>query len=550
MRSIGIDFGENSLKIVELIQNKKSVSVHAMFEKKWAPNSTEHDKEIEAIEFVRSILAQNDFSQCRFSMSLRQDKVTIRTKTFPFSDRIKIQKSLSFEMEEDIPFNPDNCIFDYKVIQQEGAGVQVLAIAAPHVHIEKLLSLAKDFGIELYTITVEGIAFSNLIENWDQPPPVKKQSELEISLEAETPKTKHLNLIINLGHKKTLLTAYSEQRLIFARSLIWGADSIIQEIARKFQLPYSEAQKILNTQASLFIQKKDKSFEELNLASTIEKCFRDLIRDLQISLLELKSEHHGVIDQVLFTGGLSELPHLGAFLTQNLEVACNKFNPLEGYSQTEVIPSRMSHAVGIAIEAFKKPKNPALQFIRGEFVQKNNTFKVFWEEWGTLSQIGLSCLVLLFTWGYFREDFSTVLADRGDEVLVTHAKNVARLPKKQANEKGVTKYIKENKKRSQELKLVQQVSSMNSALDLLKKISENAPPLSQAKIDLVEFTVNDDRVKISGYADSPKEVSTLTQKLLSLSTDRKILEEPHQFPVKQNRVSFSVSFKMDRGLIQ
>ena len=110
MRSIGIDLGEDSVKIVELLQNKKTVIVQSVFEKKLSSESSPQDRELEAIEFVRSVLARNDFSGARFCMALRQDKVTVRTKTFPFSDRIKIQKSLSFELEEDIPFDPDAAV--------------------------------------------------------------------------------------------------------------------------------------------------------------------------------------------------------------------------------------------------------------------------------------------------------------------------------------------------------------------------------------------------------------------------------------------------------
>ena len=122
MRSIGIDLGEDSIKIVELIQNKKSISLNSLYERKLSSASSPQDRELEAIEFVRSVVAQHDFSGARFCMALRQDKVTVRTKTFPFSDRIKIQKSLSFEMEEDIPFDPDQCLFDYKTISFEGNG--------------------------------------------------------------------------------------------------------------------------------------------------------------------------------------------------------------------------------------------------------------------------------------------------------------------------------------------------------------------------------------------------------------------------------------------
>lgn len=572
MRALGIDIGEDSIKIAEVVQNKKSIYLASVFEKKLSQQVTAHDREIEAIEYVRSIAQQLDFNSARVVMALKQDKVTIRKKQFPFADRLKILKSLSFEMEEDIPFDPDLCLFDAKTILNEGLSAHVLAVAAPKSHIEKSLSLAKDFGIEPFTLTVDGIAFSNLLEVWDQAPPQypTAQGPLSFNPDEETPDADFteggsnlgspISVTLNIGHKKTLLLAQIEGRLVFVRSLMWGSDYIIQEFVRKFQLPYLEAQRLLQNEAALLLSKTNQDFETANTASTIEKTMRDLVRDLQMSFLELQSEFHGEIKNVYLTGGLSLLPNIGAFLTQHLEVACNPISLLDHYIdpntiQTNNIPldaikSRFATAVGIAIEAFKKPKNPALQFMKGEFIAENNRLKQFWTDWGLMVKTAAAAVLVFFIWGSFRESMTTTLAEKGDEALSTQAKNVARLPRKQANEKGVKKYISENKKRAQEFKLLSQVASMNSALDVLKKISEVSPDKSQSKIDITSLQISDDNVKIVGYANSPREVTLLNQRLSTMALNKKVLEETPTLPSQPNRVAFSLSLKTDRGLLK
>lgn len=563
MRSIGIDLGEDSVKLVELFQNKKSVVIHSIFEKRLSSGTSEHDREIEAIEYVRHVLSQNDFSSTRFCMAIPQDKVTIRTKTFPFSDRIKIQKSLAFEMEEDIPFHTENCLFDYKVISYDGAGCTVLAVAVPKTHIEKSLSLAKDFGIELHTLTIEGLAFTNLLENWEETPPFVSAPTLPLADSSDSDFTdrgprKKIQVILNIGHHHTLVLGTAEGRVVFVRSLLWGTDHIIQEMLRKYQIPYAEAHKILQTQFELPLNKQNKSFEELNLLATVEKALRDLVRDLQISFLELQSEQHGTIASVQFTGGLSQLTHLGAFLTQHLEVACNPVFLLNAYLQNKDyggysavdIQSRFAIVTAIAIEAYKKPRNPALQLMKGEFVQGNNRLKALWQDWGTFAQVVMAAICVLFVWGYFRESFSTTLAEKGTEALSDQARKVARLPKRQANESGVTKYIKENKKRAQEMKLVSQIAGMNSALDILKKVSENSPSKEQVKVDLMRFDIQDELVHVAGYADTPREVSLFSERLSAMAADKKVSQENTTLSAIPNRVAFAFNFKMDRGLVK
>jgi general secretion pathway protein L len=557
MKAIGIDLGEDSVKIVELVQNKKNLTIQSISEKKLSAQGSGHDKELETIEFLRGVFGKTDTTQVTFVMAIRQEKATIRKKTFPFSDRIKIQKSLSFEMEEDIPFDPDMCIFDFKTIQYIGNSSETLSIAIPKTHIEKIISLAKDFGIELKIVTLEGFAFANLIEDWWVAPPVAQDSLISIA-EGEVKSQKAAEIFLNIGHKKTVLCAKINNRMVFTRSLMWGADFIIQDLVKRYQLPYIEAQKMLQTSASLSLNKAELNFEQANVAALIEKSLRDLVRDLQMSFLEIESELNSSIATVYFTGGFSQLPHLGAYLTQQLEVACNPVNLMGHYMQAPIntsipenkIIAQFGTALGIAIEAFKKPKNPALQFLKGDFINQNGFVKAFWNDWGKLLQVSAAALVVLFSWAYFRESFTLDLNDKGTEAISSKAKSVAKLPRKQANEKGVKKYITEHKKQAQEMKALNQLSTMNSAMDVLKKISDSSPDKEQSKIDVTHLSIIDDTVKISGYANSPREVTLLSTKLTALSSNNKVSEEPTNLGVVPNRVSFSLSFKTDRGIVK
>ena len=91
---------------------------------------------------------------------------------------------------------------------------------------------------------------------------------------------------------------------------------------------------------------------------------------------------------------------------------------------------------------------------------------------------------------------------------------------------------------------------MNSALDVLRNVSDLAPNKEQSKIDLVEFNVKDDLVELSGYANSPREVSLFSQKLTSISINNKVNENKTKLLTLPNRVAFTLSFKTDRGLVK
>lgn len=556
MRSIGLDIGEYSVKIVELNLNKKNISIQQLQEKVLNPNLSGHDKELEVIEFVRAFVATGDYSQSRWVIAVPQDQVTTRFKTFPFSDRLKIQKSLSFEMEEDIPFDTDLCVFDAKMIQTQGLMADVLASAIPKNHVEKLLDLVASCGIQPHLVTIEGLAFANLIEQWDMPIPAINES---LQLTELAPAKKNLQVILNIGHKKTLFTAYENGRLIFVRSLYWGSSQLLEEIIRKNQCTLIEAMHILQSQGVILLNKQGSTFEQSQISNTLSKSLRELVRDLQMTVLELQSEFNAEITQLNFTGGGCLLPNLGGFLTQHLEIACNPISLLQGYSssilsfvqadQAFATETRFSTAFSLAIEGLKKPRNPPINLLKGEFAKQNDQFKIFWQVWGSSIQVAAAALVVLFAWSIVRESFSVDLLTKGEEAVTTQAKTLARLPKKQANENGIKKYIRENKKKAADLKLVAQVAQMNSALELLKKVSESAPTKDQVKVDLVTFIVKDDQVQMTGYVGSPRELTSLSKNLESIALGG-VIQQPATLAAQANKVTFNLSFKTDRGLIK
>ena len=85
--------------------------------------------------------------------------------TFPFLERRKILQSLPFELEDVVPFNQSDTIFDCRVIRQKEKSSDVLAFAVPKKYIQEVLMLCEDAGLSPDIVSLDGIALSNLFEN-------------------------------------------------------------------------------------------------------------------------------------------------------------------------------------------------------------------------------------------------------------------------------------------------------------------------------------------------------------------------------------------------
>lgn len=551
MKSVGIDIGSSSIKIVEMQSTTKGFQVSHFFEHPLniAPGS---DQGLEIIEFLRDFVSHYDPNQTRFILGLRQDRVAIRNKYFPFNDRIKIAKSLPFELEEDLPFSTDNAIFDAKIIRTVGSGAEVLACAAPKTHVENCMSRARDAGVDPYLISAEGTAFANIFEKWNEAPPAIPAPAVSLGSEEYMP-VRYVNIVLNMGHTRTLVSAFEGNSLIGVRSILWGGKNVAEAISKKYEIPFLESIKELKTKAFILTSKQGATFDQVTFSDTIAKSVREMARDLQLSILELKSEFNVQITNISITGGASQIQNLGPFLTQVLEYPVNKISVLElipnvTFDRSAENGAKAGVALGLAIEGFKKPRNPPINFMRGDFAKENHQLKMFWEKWGHTAKVLAASLVVLFIYTSLRESFSLSLADRSQDVLRDQAKAVAGLKGKKASESGIRKYIRENKKRAVDLKTLGSVANMNSALDVLKKINDATPGKSALTLDIHHLQVEDSQVLIQGYVNSNQEMSLLQQSLTNITADGQVRSQRSTLGSIPGKTSFSFSFNVDRGV--
>ncbi len=269
---------------------------------------------------------------------------------------------MAFELEEDIPFSADNAVFEAKIIRTIGSGAEILACAAPKVHVKNCIQRAQDIGVDPYLISSEGTSFANLFEKWNEAPPAILTPPMTLG-EDELKPTRHVQLVLNIGHTRTLVAAVEGTSLIAVRSILWGGKNIAEAISKKYEISFLESMRELQTKAFILTNKQGATFDQVTFSDTIAKAVRELARDVQLSILELKSEFNAQIHSINMIGGVSQIQNLGPFLTQVLEVPVNRSSALDGipnvlFERSVQNGAKAGVALGLALEGFKKPRNP------------------------------------------------------------------------------------------------------------------------------------------------------------------------------------------------
>jgi len=452
-------------------------------------------------------------------------------------------------LEEDLPFSPENAIYDAKVVSIMGNSAEVLACAAPKNRVSEFLAKMQDAGIEISQLSCEGVALANCWEKWNEPP--KVQPSTQIQLEGESRPERSMRVLLNIGHTQTLVCAFEDERLVGVRSILWGGKNLVEALVKKYELPFIEALKVLQTKAFVLLNQENVSYDQIVFSDTITESVRDLARDIQMTMLEFQSEFNGHVASISLSGGVSSVQNLHAYLTQQLEVPVNAVHILSGNFTTSFDVSPLADlncgiALGLAIEGLKKPRNPALNFMKGEFQKQNRKYLELWQKWGSLAKVAAAAFVIFTIFSLIREQISSSLTDRSAEALKIQAKAVAKLPAKQSNDSGVKKFLKDQHQRSQDIKEVQSLARMNSALDILRKISDATPGKNNISLSVRHVSIQNNRVEIEGSVNRPQDVTALQSSLSGLSLNGKVETIRNSGQVRTG-VPFAFGFNVDRG---
>jgi general secretion pathway protein L len=554
MKILGLDIGTYSVKVAEIDVTSKGYVLSAFHEMHLSLDP-QKDRKLEIIETLRQFSANFDASNTRWVMGVAQDRVSVHQKRFPFRERPKIIKSLPFELEDEIPLDIDDTIFDAKITDYAGLFAEVLTVACPKDVVEEVLALAKDGGFDVDIVSVEGLALANVFENPELPPPeklapLKSEDEEPASAQPPTP----ARLILHLGNSHSNLLVYRDGAMVAVRSLQWGGADIADAVVQTFQVPIFEAVKVLESRSFILMNSAGATKDQIHLSTTIASSVDGLLGELRLVLLEIRSAFNLKFETMDITGGAGQIQNLGAYLTQHLEIPANVIRPYENLRQVRMdFTAHMEAvsvvAVGLALEGVKRPRNPAINLRQNEFALQNESLKRFWETWRLPLQVGAAMFCLFFAFAVIRNSMATGLDDKADDHVSEMAKKVAGLKGASASQSGVETYISKQKKLINDRDALSKAENVNSAMDILAKIAGKVPVIKPFRagsgLNVSHLNIDNEDVTIEGHVDQAN-ARILQSALTEIARPKSFQTLKQSPPGNAPGVPFAYKFKVER----
>lgn len=528
MKSIGIDIGTYSIKVAEVNYSSKSFQL-AGFKEYHLSLDPSVDKDIEILEILRQIYEQNKFiPELTYVAGLPTLKTSIHRLAQPPAPRFKLLESIPFVLADLSPLDPDDAIYDLKILKTHPNGFDALAVAAKKAVIKKRLQIFRDANIDPKILSVEGVALNNVFENVfgnieKTPLPIAFEDDFfENKDEAAAESFAQGEALLEIGHTSSILLVRSQGGLCEVRELSFGGHDLIDAICKEYRIHYKEAAAVLVNTATLALSKSNIPNDVLRLSETLKSALEPFATQLKLSLLEIKSKRNVHVVGLGLLGGGSQLKNLGPYLTQQLQIAANTISGLHQFPEftfqgDNVKQLNVIVALGLALEGVKRPKNPAINLRRKEFAIKNKNLEAFVEKWAYGFKILAVAFVVLMTWTYFRDQWAMQLSELSLQQMQKEGASVTGLKPVQISMGRLEKYIRSAEEKAEIIEKLKGLKNYKQAAYYLRSLHDQAPSKSRLSIDIDQLQIKDQNLTLKGRAKSTTQLLALEELLKSLS---------------------------------
>jgi general secretion pathway protein L len=513
-RILGLDLGSHSVKGVVLDSNARNGSP-----KDWAEVRRGEGERQETLRAaVRELLARPEFQHVdQVVVALPGPSLVTHQLALPFSDPKRIEATIDFEVESQLPFDLSEAVFDYQVAtQQKDKGSELLVGVVRREEMATLLGELGALGVEPRVVTHPGLAYHNLLV---------QQPGLLAGVEAETV------AVVDIGHERTTLAiGRPGQGVEFARTFSSGGQNLSRALATEFQTPVQEAHHWKEAHGAMASAAQGPDAERA--ASAFVRGLQPVLRELRPSFKAFTARSRRQVGAVLLCGGTARMPGLAEQLERDLGMPVRVLAlPPEA---SAVVPAAeqptAAQAYTLALRGQASgARAPRFNLRRGEFAFKGD-YDYVKDKLGLLASFAATLFLLLIASGVVR---NSVLARREAQVDAVLCEVTQRILG--TCEKNYDKALNMLKGVESPAAALPKMTAVNLLADMTSRVPKEVPvTFDRIDIDL-------ERVTVRGETDSSSQIDAISTALRG----HHCFKEVKEGKVEKTRDGTKVTFRLD-----
>jgi type IV pilus assembly protein PilM len=301
--SFGLNISDQSLKFTKIIPTKKGMKLEKYGERDIEPGIVESGK-IKDMKKMEDILVslrrEEKINSAR--VSLPEELIYIYKLKLEKADIENIRQTVEFSLEEHVPLQAENAIFDYEILNEDVQSIEVQVAVIQKDIIENYISVFKKSGISVLAFELEAQALARV---------VIEKGDLDTYM------------VVDFGEKNTGISIISGGVVEFASTVDVGGITLTSMIQKSLGITFAEAEKIKTMYG---LQRNIQNKEVFPILLNTVSILRDEIGKLFLYWNTHKDEDgkdRPLIKKIIFCGGSSNLIGLPEYFSVSMK------NPIE-----------------------------------------------------------------------------------------------------------------------------------------------------------------------------------------------------------------------------
>ena len=316
---VGLDLGTHSVKVCELVSAFRTYELVGFGSEPVSAAADDPAALAEIAAAAKRLIERRGLSNETIICALPPSMVSTVTLEFPFDKPKQIQATLAFELDEVIPFDVEDVVHDYQIIEtREDGSTRVLVSFVRQEAFSDFLEVLEDVGIDPKIVSVGSLAWFNLYE-----------SVLGESTEAVA--------VLDIGHAHSELCIFDEAAPSSIRDIPVGGRHVTAALAEVFKVEGEQAERgklaegmIVGGETETSVQGQSTPSRQQLISDTCRSAMWPVVREVRRSLAAHSIQAGHPVSRVLITGGASQLRGLDAWLQEHINVQVEHLDPLQG----------------------------------------------------------------------------------------------------------------------------------------------------------------------------------------------------------------------------
>lgn len=332
--AVGIDISPESVRLFEFKIKKDRFEI-GKYDKEPISFSGTLPSDEDIIRAVTKLTRRNGVNYAH--ISLPEEQAYFLKLKLPRLKRGEIREAIELQLEEHIPYSPEEVVFDYEVVEDNSslAGFDVSVSVIPKAVVDRYLNILESSGVT----------------------PISFEVEAESVVRAVVPRDyKGTMMIANIGRKSSVLSIASRGVIWFSFTTKVGGDMFVRTISDMMSVSLEEANRIKTTRGL----NRSRENQELvfALAPAVSSLRDEIIKHYWYWNGHKGSSNRSDIDKILICGFEASMRGLPEYLSASMGILVKQANPwINILSFEDVIPKMSLNdsleyvtAIGLALK--------------------------------------------------------------------------------------------------------------------------------------------------------------------------------------------------------